>query len=520
MGSRPRGPGGEGGETPAPAPGGGNGASAAFDPKFFDNVVAETDKLGAIDKDTVTKGLAEILKLTEALGVTPADSAAKPQDKNIKNAIQLIEQQISNLDDQISKQTTAVLQDSKFKTLEATWRGLYYLVSKTETGPMLKIRVIHAQRDELQSDLENASDFDQSHLFKSIYEAEYGTYGGEPYGLLLSAESFGRSQADVGLLKMLSHVASAAHAPMLAAAQPALLGLSDVHFQNLGDPRDLQTLFGPGTMAEAWNAFRDTEESRYTALTLPRMLMRLPYGADSSPVDGLAFEEAVDGRDATKYLWGSSAFALGHRITNAFALHKWCAAIRGHEGGGRVDDLPLHYFETDKGEIATKCPTETAITDRREKELDELGVAALVHCKNTNYATFFGATSTNKPRTYDSDDANANSRISAQLPYMLAASRFAHYIKSIVRDKIGSFMTREDVDAFLNRWIMQYVLGKDDAGQELKAKYPLREARVDVYDVPGKPGAYRAVVYVRPHFQLDELTASIRLVANLPPPAG
>jgi type VI secretion system protein ImpC len=289
-------------------------------------------------------------------------------------------------------------------------------------------------------------------------------------------------------------------------------------FEKLGDPRDLAKLFETGM--EKWTQFRNMEDARYVGLTCPRMLMRLPYGKATKPIEGFDFEEDVDGTDSNKYLWGSAAFALAERITNAFALYRWCAAIRGAEGGGKVEGLPIHRFKTSEGDMAVKVPTEVSITDRREKELSDLGFIPLVFCKNTNYATFFGAPTTNKAKTYDSDAANANARISAQLPYVMAASRFAHYLKVLARDKVGSFMTKEDVSGYLNRWIMQYVLGKDDAGQNLKAKYPLREARVDVYDVPGRPGAYRAVVYVRPHFQLDELTASIRLVANLPPPAA
>ena len=267
-------------------------------------------------------------------------------------------------------------------------------------------------------------------------------------------------------------------------------------------------------------SFRDSEDSRYVALALPHILMRLPYGPDTIPVEGVNFVEEVDGRDHKKYLWGNAAYALGQRITNAFALYKWCAAIRGVEGGGLVEGLPAHTFHTDEGDIALKCPTEIAITDRREKELNDLGFISLCHCKGTDYAAFFGGQTTNKPKVYNTPEANANARLSSQLPYILAASRFAHYLKVMMRDKIGSFLTRGDVEDFLNLWITDYVLLSDDAGQTLKAQYPLREARVDVTEIPGKPGCYTAVAFLRPHFQLDELTASIRLVAELPPPAG
>jgi type VI secretion system protein ImpC len=283
----------------------------------------------------------------------------------------------------------------------------------------------------------------------------------------------------------------------------------------MGVPRDLAKGFETLELIK-WRSFRESEDSRYVALTLPHILLRLPYGPDTVPVEGFNYVEDVDGRDHKKYLWGNAAYALAQRITNAFALYKWCAAIRGVEGGGLVEGLPTHTFKTDEGDIALKCPTEIAITDRREKELNDLGFIALCHCKGADYAAFFGGQTTNKPKLYNTNSANANARISSMLPYILAASRFAHYIKSIMRDKIGSFMTRENVANYLNTWISQYVLLNDDAPQEVKAKFPLREARVDVTDVAGKPGCYKAVVFLKPHFQLDELTVSIRLVAELP----
>lgn len=503
MATKPTGGGGDKPTEAAAAP----AAAPAAAGDLLGAVIAESQKAGARDQ------LKALLERAISSGVS---EGAADKKKTIRNAIQLIEGQIKTLDQRLSLQLNEILHNQRFQTLEATWRGMKYLVAKTDTGTQLKIRVLHATKEELLKDIENASDFDQSKLFKLVYESEFGTYGGAPYSVLVGGYEFGKSNADLDLLMGISNIAAAAHAPFLSGASPDLFGLQS--FEKLGEPRDLAKLFE--TNMEKWNQFRNMDDSRYVGLTLPHMLMRLPYGKATDPVDGFDFEEDVDGSDSSKYLWGSASFALGQRITNAFSLHKWCAAIRGAEGGGMVEGLPLHKFRTDEGDIATKCPTEVSITDRREKELADLGFIPLVFCKNTNYATFFGAPTTNKPKTFDSDAANANARISAQLPYILAASRFAHYLKVIVRDKIGSFATRDDVASFLNRWIMQYVLGRDDAGQDLKAKFPLRDARVDVYDVPGKPGAYRAVVYVRPHFQLDELSASIRLVADLPPPAG
>jgi type VI secretion system protein ImpC len=284
-------------------------------------------------------------------------------------------------------------------------------------------------------------------------------------------------------------------------------------------PRDLAKIFESAELIK-WRSFRESEDARYVSLCLPHILMRLPYGPDTVPVEGFDFREDVSGKDHSKYLWGNAAWAMGLRITTAFAQHSWCAAIRGVEGGGMVQGLPAHTFRTDEGDVALKCPTEIAITDRREKELNDLGFIALCHCKGTDYAAFFGGATTQKFKAYNTDQANANARLSAQLPYVLAASRFAHFLKVIMRDKVGSFQSRSSVEQFLNKWIAQYVLLNDDAPQAAKAKFPLREARVDVTEVAGKPGCYNATVFLRPHFQLEELTASIRLVAELPPPAA
>jgi type VI secretion system protein ImpC len=410
-----------------------------------------------------------------------------------------------------------VLHHPDMQALEASWRGLHYLVKNSETGTRLKLRLLDASKKDLANDLEKAIDVDTSALFKKIYEEEYGTFGGHPFGVLIGDYYFTRQNPDLGLLEKLAQVAAAAHAPFISAAHPQLFDMGS--FTELGVPRDLSKVFETIDM-HRWRAFRKSEDSRYVALVLPHVLMRRPYHPDSNPVEGMNFVENVDGTDHSKYLWGNAAYALGQRITNAFAKYSWCAAIRGVEGGGAVEQLPDHIFQTAAGDKAMKCPTEVSITDRREKELDALGFIALCHKKNDGLAVFFGGQTTQKPKVYDTNEANANARISAMLPYILAASRFAHYIKAIMRDKIGSFMTAENVATYLNRWIGNYVMGRDDAGQSLKAQYPLREARVDVTETPGKPGSYKAVVFLRPHFQLEELTTSIRLVATLPPPAA
>ncbi len=434
-----------------------------------------------------------------------------------KDTVAMINARIAQIDELISKQLNEIMHQPEFQQLEGAWRGMHYFVMNTETGTRLKLRLMHIPKKEQLTDLEKATEFDQSQLFKKVYEEEYGTFGGAPYSMLVADYEFGRHPQDMALLEKISNVAAAAHAPFIAAACPKLFDMDA--FTELGVPRDLSKIFESLELIK-WRSFRESEDSRYVSLALPRILIRLPYGPKTVPVEGVNFVEDVDGKDHRKYLWANSSWALAQRITNAFALHSWCAAIRGVEGGGMVTGLPTHTFKTDEGDIALKCPTEIAITDRREKELSDLGFITLVHCKNTDYAAFFGGQTTNKAKVYNTNQANANARISAQLPYLLAASRFAHYLKAIMRDKIGSFMTRDNVEVYLNTWIARYVLLNDTASQEVKAKFPLREARVDVTEVAGKPGCYKAVAFLKPHFQLEELTASIRLVAELPPPAA
>jgi type VI secretion system protein ImpC len=428
----------------------------------------------------------------------------------------MLNARIAQLDHLISLQLNEVMHAPEFQKLEATWRGLKYLLSQTETSTMLKIKVLNVSKKELLRDLQRAPEFDQSALFKKVYEEEYGVFGGAPFGALLGDYEFDKSGQDIELLEKVSQVAAAAHAPFLTAASADMLNLES--FSTLDSPRDLGKIFESTEYAK-WKAFRQTEDSRYVALTVPRMLLREPYGNDTVPVEAFHYEERVDGTDHNKYLWGNAAWALGARVTNAFAQYAWCACIRGVESGGLVEGLPVHNFRTDSGDVAMKCPTEVPITDRREKELADLGFAPLVHCKGTPNAAFFSVQSAQKAKVYDKDAATANARISAQLPYIFAVSRFAHYLKTMMRDKIGGYMSRSDAQAFLNNWISNYVVSNDDASMSVKAKRPLKEARVDVQEDPRKPGVYRAIAFLRPHFQLDELSVSMRLVAELPAPA-
>jgi len=432
-----------------------------------------------------------------------------------KNTESMLKTRIAQLDALISAQLNEVMHAQEFQKLEGTWRGLHYMVHQTETSPNLKVKIFNISKKDLLKDLERAPEFDQSSMFKKIYEEEFGVFGGSPFGLLVGDYEFSNHPQDLQILEKMSNVAAAGHSPFIAAADPRMLRLDS--FEQLGEPRDIAKIFDSVEFAQ-WRSFRESEDSRFVGLCMPHVLMRLPYGRETVPVESFNFEEDVDGRDNRKYLWGNAAYALATRITAAFAEHGWCTAIRGVEGGGLVEGLPTHTFRTDDGDVALKCPTEIAITDRREKELADAGFMPLVHCKGRDYAAFFSVQSANKPKKFDDPKASANARLSSQIQYMFAVSRFAHYLKSMMRDKIGSFMSRQNCQDFLNTWISQYVLLDDDASQSKKAEFPLREASITVEEIAGKPGAYRAIAYLRPHFQLEELDVSLRLVANLPEP--
>ena len=425
----------------------------------------------------------------------------------------MINQRIAQIDHLLSIQLNEILHHADFQKLEGSWRGLRHMVFNSNTSANLKIRVLNVNKKDLLRDMQRAPEFDQSALFKKIYEEEYGVFGGAPYGALIGDFEFGKHPEDVELLEKISQVAAAAHAPFFAAAAPSLVNLES--WTQIDAPRDLAKVFDSTDYAK-WKSFRQSEDSRYIGLCLPRTLGRLPYGRETKPIEDFNYEESVDGADHSKYVWSNAAFSMGTRLADSFMKFGMCVSIRGVEGGGLVEGLPVHNFQTDSGDTVMKCPTEVPITDRREKELADLGFIPLCHCKGTDYAAFFSVQSGQKPKIYDDDKANANARLSTQLPYIMAVSRYAHYLKSMMRDKIGSFMSRSDAERFLNRWITQYVTPDDNASPAMKAKCPLREAKIEVVDVPGKPGAYRAVAFLRPHFQLDELTVSLRLVAELP----
>jgi type VI secretion system protein ImpC len=480
--------------------------AASAEASLLDQIVAQgrfgRDKAAQErGKDMVRQFVSEVLEGTITMA---ADTEA------------MVNARIAQIDQLISRQVNEIMHQPEFQKLESSWRGLRYMLSQTETSDQLKIKLLNVTKKDLLDDLRRAPEFDQSALFKKVYEEEFGVFGGSPFGAIMGNYEFTKSGQDIELLEKVAQVAAAAHAPFLTGASHEMFGLES--YTQLDAPRDMAKVFDSTEYAK-WKAFRESEDARYVALTLPRMLLREPYGSATVPVEGFQFEEEVDGSEHDRYLWGNAAWALATRVNQAFAAYGWCATIRGVESGGLVEGLPVHTFRTDAGDVAMKCPTETPITDRREKELADLGFVPLVHAKGTANAAFFSVQSAQKPKVYQSDAATANARISAQLPYIFAVSRFAHYLKAMMRDKIGGYMSKSEAQTFLNTWITNYVVANDDAPMGVKAKRPLREARIDVEEIPGKPGAYRAVAYLRPHFQLDEIRVSMRLVADLPAPA-
>jgi len=437
-----------------------------------------------------------------------------------KNLGVTFDRAIAEIDRKVSEQLNAIMHDERFLKLEGSWRGLNYLVMNSETGTGLKIRMMQISKKELGKDLQKAVEFDQSQLFKKIYENEFGTPGGEPYGALIGDYEWTKHPDDVETLRLMSNVAAGAFAPFISGVGAGMFGFDN--WSELSKPRDLAKIFETSEYAK-WRGFRETEDSRFVSLVMPRVIARLPYGAATKPIEEFGYEEAPSNADGSAremahddYCWMNAAYVMGARLTDAFAQYGFCTAIRGAEGGGKVTDLPTHTFVSDDGDSDAKCPTEIGITDRREAELSNLGFLPLCHYKNTDYAVFFGAQSTQSPKKYDRPEATANAAISARLPYIMATSRFAHYLKVMARDKIGSFMEASDCESWLNRWIQNYVNPMEGAGQEARAKYPLREALVEVKEIPGRPGSYNAVAYLRPWLQMEELTTSMRMVARIP----
>jgi type VI secretion system protein ImpC len=434
------------------------------------------------------------------------------------DTIQTVQLMIAEIDELLSRQLNQVLHHPRFQQLERAWRGLHHLVSHTETDETTKVQVMNISRAELGQSLRRyrGAAWDQSPLFKQIYEHEFGQFGGEPFGCLVADFEFDHRPADVTTLSELSKIAAAAHCPVVTAAAPSVMQMAG--WDELGNPRDIGKIFATPEYA-AWRRLRQSSDSRYLALTMPRFLGRLPYGEATAPVEDFAFEESIDSQGADDFCWINASYAMAVNINRAFREHGWCTRIRGIESGGAVEDLPTYTFSSDQGSVAMTCPTETAISDRREHELSDAGFMPLVYRKNSDFAAFIGARTLHEPVTYDNPDATANAELSARLPYVFASCRFAHYLKCIVRDKVGSFKSRQEMQTWLNDWLMNYVDGDPSISSEAtKARRPLSAGEVKVEEVEGKPGYYRAQFFLRPHYQLEGMSVSLRLVSKLPSP--
>ncbi len=432
------------------------------------------------------------------------------------DAYSTIQAIIAEIDGKLTEQINQIMHHAEFQQLEGAWRGLHYLVNNTETDELLKIRVMCISKKELGRTLKRYKGvgWDQSPIFKRVYEEEYGQFGGEPIGCLVGDYYFDHSPPDVEMLGEIARISAAAHCPFIAGADPAVMQMES--WQELSNPRDLTKIF-TNTEYAAWRSLRESEDARYIGLAMPRFLARLPYGSRTNPVDEFDFEEETDGANHERYAWSNSAYAMAANINRSFKEYGWCTSIRGVESGGAVANLPCHTFPTDDGGVDMKCPTEIAISDRREAELAKNGFMPLVHRKNSDFAAFIGAQSLQKPAEYNDPDATANARLSARLPYLFACCRFAHYLKCIVRDKIGSFNERDDMERWLNDWVMNYVDGDPvNSSQETKARKPLAAAEVQVQEIEDNPGYYSARFFLRPHYQLEGLTVSLRLVSKLP----
>jgi len=479
-------------------------------------VVADRDQFSTLLDREFKPRTAEARGAVEAAVRTLAEQALLHSATMTDDAYSTIEAILAEIDRKLSEQVNLILHHPDFQQMESAWRGLQHLVFNTETDEKLKIRFMNISKDEMRRTVRRHRGvaWDQSPIFKRIYEEEYGQLGGEPYGCLVADYSFDHSPADVELLAAMARIAAAAHAPFIAGASPYLLGMES--WQELANPRDLARITANLEHA-TWAALRDTDDARYVGLAMPRFLARLPYGAKTHPVDEFDFEEETDGADHRNFVWANAAYAMAVNINRSFKQFGWCTMIRGVESGGTVENLPCHTFPTDDGGVDIKCPTEIAISDRRESELARAGLIPLVHRKNTGHAAFIGAQSIQKPQVYTDPDATANAQLAARLPYLFASTRFAHYLKCIVRDKVGSFAEREDMQRWLNEWIMFYVdADPANSSQETKARRPLAAAEVVVEELAADPGFYSAKFFLRPHFQLEGLTVSLRLVTKLP----
>jgi len=452
----------------------------------------------------------------ESAVLTLAEQALRESTVISDDVVGTIKAIIAEIDKKLTDQVNLILHNERFQQVESAWRGLNFLVFNTETDEQLKIRVMNISKKDVAKTLKKykGAAWDQSPLFKKLYEQEYGQLGGEPYGCLVGDYHFDHTPPDVEMLGQMAQVAAAAHAPFIAGGSPTLMGMDS--WQELANPRDLAKIFAAPDYA-AWRSMRDSDDAKYVGLAMPRFLARLPYGAKTNPVEEFDFEEVTGAGDHSKYTWANSAYAMAVNVNRSFKMYGWCSSIRGVESGGAVEGLPVHTFPSDDGGVDMKCPTEIAISDRREAELANCGLMPLIHRKNTDVAAFIGAQSLQKPAEYTDPDATANARLAARLPYLFASCRFAHYLKCMVRDKVGSFKERSDMERFLSDWIQQYVLSNPAmVSDDMKARKPLAAAEVKVEEIEGNPGYYAAKFYLRPHYQLEGVSVTLSLVSRLP----
>jgi len=483
-------------------------------------VEAELDAFSALLQKEFKPKSDQAKSAVESAVRTLAEQALAGTNLVSADAVKSIESIIAAIDLKLTEQINKIIHHEDFQKLESAWRGLHYLVNNTETDEQLKIRVLNISKNDLHKTLKRykGTNWDQSPIFKKLYEEEFGQFGGEPYGCLVGDFYFDQSPQDVELLSEMAKVAAAAHAPFISAVSPTVMQMDT--WQELANPRDLSKIFQTPEYA-AWRSLRESEDSKYIGLAMPRFLARLPYGANTNPVEAFDFEEDTEGADHSKYSWANAAYAMAANINRSFKEYGWCSRIRGIESGGAVEGLPVHSFPTDDGGVDMKCPTEIAISDRREAELAKNGFMPLIHRKNSDFAAFIGAQSLHKPAEYDDPDASANANLAARLPYLFSTCRFAHYLKCIVRDKLGSFKERAEMERWLSNWINQYVDGDPaNSSEQTKAMKPLAAAEVIVEEVEGNPGYYSSKFFLRPHYQLEGLTVSLRLVSKLPSVKG
>jgi type VI secretion system protein ImpC len=476
---------------------------------FLDGIIAAGPKtVSAEGRDRAREAIVALI-----------DDVLKGEARIEKNVIKTIQARINAIDAEVSKQLAAIMHHEAFTKLEGSWRGLHHLVMNSSTDSQLKLRVLNVSKRDLARDLERATEFDQSEIFKKTYTEQFDMPGGEPYGALIGDYEFTNHPEDIDLLTRMSGVAAAGFCPFISAADPQLLGLES--FSDLSKPRDLEKPFLGPDYAK-WRSFRDSEDSRFVVLTMPRTLARMPYGKNTKMIEEFNFEEVeLDEQGRSKpvphdnYCWMNTAYVYGTRLTDSFAQHGWCTAIRGRDNGGTVEGLPTHIFVDDEGDLDMKCPTEVAISGRREAELSKLGFLALCHNKNTDFSVFYGGQTVQKPKQYNKAEATENAAISARVPYILATCRIAHFLKMIARDKIGSFLERDECEKWLNNWIASYV-ATNNPSDAIKRTHPLAEARIDVEEIPGKPGEYNCKAYLRPWLQLETLTVALGMVARMP----